>query len=91
MNIKPVMTNYYEQKTPFSQSENKANSKPNKPNLRKAKMNVSPVITMYYEQKTHLRPLAKQIQFQTKSNPIKPNFKGKKEYENISLAKGKKF
>jgi hypothetical protein len=53
----------------------------NKANLLESQMNVSPVITREYENKSNWtlgenKPNTNPIR--TQSNPIKPNFKGKK-------------
>jgi len=47
------------------QSQNKPNSKPIKPNLRKDKMKLNLYLTKDYENEQCFRPPAKQIQFQT--------------------------
>ncbi len=44
-------TRDYERKCNWTLGENKPNSNPNKPNLRKAKMNVNSFITKYYRKK----------------------------------------
>ena len=78
MNVSPVITRKYENKSNWTLGENKANTKPIKPNtnpikanFRKAKMNVSLVKTRNYnnEQRTMNYELL------LKTNPIKPNFK----------------
>ena len=48
MNIYPYITKDYENKSNWTLGENKPNSNPNKPNLRKAKMNVNSFITKDY-------------------------------------------
>ncbi len=66
MNVNSLITKDYRKKDDFAVQKNKPNSKPIKPNLRKAKMNVNSLITKDYENKPRLRTLGKQ----TQSNPI---------------------
>jgi len=87
MNITFYLTNCYEQKHPFPCLQNKANSNPIKPNLRKAKMNLSSVKTKDYRNELPLRPPVEQ----TQSNPIQTQFrtcrqKKKSQPENTQLA-----
>ena len=48
MNVTPYNTTYYENISNWTLGENKPNSNPIKPNLRKAKMNVSLTLTKDY-------------------------------------------
>jgi len=73
MNVNKVITKDYENKTLGGSGKNKANSKPNKANLLKAKMNVTKVLTKDYEKMSNWalfenKPNIKPIQTQT--NPI---------------------
>ncbi len=100
MNVNTYNTTEYENICNWTLGQNKANSNPIKPNLRKAKMNVNPLITKDYRKKddfvvrinkpnfqngqnerklTYNKGLQKKDDFAVpKTNPIKPNFKGKK-------------
>ncbi|MCH8120275.1 MAG: hypothetical protein IIC00_11170 [Planctomycetes bacterium] len=49
--VNPYNTRDYERKRDWTLSENKPNSNPNKPNLRKAKMNINSFITKDYRKK----------------------------------------
>ncbi len=71
MNITSLIRKAYERNDIFAVPENKANSKPIS---ERAKMNVNSVLTKYYnnEQRTMNNERL------CKTNPIKPNFKGKK-------------
>ena len=51
MNVSPYIKTDYEYKSNWTLGENKPNSKPNKANLRKAKMNVNSLITKDYRKK----------------------------------------
>ncbi len=51
MNVTPYNTTDYENKSNWTLGENKPNSNPIKPNLRKAKMNVNSFITKDYRKK----------------------------------------
>jgi len=51
MNVNPYNTTEYENKSNWTIGENKPNSNPNKPNLRKAKMNVNLTLTKSYRKK----------------------------------------
>ncbi len=51
MNLNPYNTMDYENKSNWTLGENKPNSNPNKPNLRKAKMNINSIITKDYRKK----------------------------------------
>jgi hypothetical protein len=48
MNANLYNTTDYERKRNWTLGENKPNSNPNKPNLRKAKMNINSIITKDY-------------------------------------------
>ena len=89
MNVNEVLTKDYENKTLSGSGKNKANTKPNKPNLRKPKMNVNKVLTKDYANKT----LSGSGKNKANTNPIKANFRKAamfvttfqaKGYENIS-------
>ncbi len=64
MSINQYNTKAYENKSDWTLSENKPNSNPNKPNLRKAKMNVNLTLTKDYRKKDD---------FEVRIN--KPNFR----------------
>jgi len=51
MNANPYNTKDYERKSDWTLGENKPNSNPIKPNLRKAKMNINSIITKGYRKK----------------------------------------
>ncbi len=51
MNVSPVNTREYENKSNWTLGENKPNSNPIKPNFRKAQMNVNSLITKDYRKK----------------------------------------
>jgi len=51
MNLNLYNTTDYERKRNWTLGENKANSNPNKPNLKRAKMNVKSLITKDYRKK----------------------------------------
>ncbi len=51
MNVNPYNTTDYENKCNWTLGESKPNSKPIKPNLRKAKMNANSLITKDYRKK----------------------------------------
>ncbi len=48
MNVNPYITTDYENKSNWTLGQNKPNSNPIKPNLRKAKMNVNLTLTKVY-------------------------------------------
>ena len=56
MNVNIYNTTDYENKSNWTLGENKPNSNPNKPNLRKAKMNVNLYVIEDYENETTLMP-----------------------------------
>jgi hypothetical protein len=49
MNVSPVITREYENKSNWTLGENKANTKPIKPNLLDAQMNINLYVTKDYE------------------------------------------
>ncbi len=51
MNLSILSKTDYENKSNWTLGENKPNSNPNKPNLRKAKMNINSIITRDYRKK----------------------------------------
>jgi hypothetical protein len=55
MNVSPVITREYKNKSNWKLGENKPNTNPIKPNFRKAKMNVTSILTKDYENETTLR------------------------------------
>ena len=61
--VNPYNTTEYERRRDWTLGENKPNSNPIKPNLRKAQMNRSYVKTTNYEQKTMNYANNKQTQF----------------------------
>jgi len=75
MNVNKVLTRNYEKKTLSGSGKNKANSKPNKANLRKAKMNVSFYSTKDYENISNcslFENKANSNPIQTQTKPISP-------------------
>ncbi len=77
MNVSPVLTTNYENKSNWTLGENKPNSNPNKPNLRKAKMNVNSTLTKDYRKKDD---------FSVRIN--KPNFRNAQNECNLKYNKG---
>ena len=71
MNLKFCKQKAYENKSNWTLGQNKPNSNPIKPNLRKAKMNVSSLITKDYRKKDNFAVQKNK----PNSNPIKANFK----------------
>jgi len=51
MNVKSYNTTDYENIANWTLGENKPNSNPNKPNLKRAKMNINSIITKDYRKK----------------------------------------
>jgi len=51
MNVSPVITREYKNKSNCKLGENKANTNPNKANLLDAQMNVTSILTKDYEEK----------------------------------------
>ena len=69
MNVTSFYTVDYENIADWTLGENKPNSKPIKPNLRKARMDVNLAITRNYNNEQ--RTMNNELLFKT--NPIKPN------------------
>ena len=70
MNVNLYNTTDYERKRDWTLGENKPNSNPNKPNLRRARMNINSFITKDYRKKDDFAvPKNKPY-----SNPIPSNF-----------------
>jgi len=51
MNVNPYNTTDYENKSNWTLGQNKPNSNPNKPNLKRVKMNINSIITKDYRKK----------------------------------------
>jgi len=80
MNVSPVSTMDYEKKTPGESGKNKPKTNPKQtqtnPIYEKRKMNVNKVLTKNYE---NIAINIEDPAFRERNtNPIKPNFKGKK-------------
>jgi hypothetical protein len=71
MNVSPVITREYKNKSNWTLGENKANSNPIKANLLDAQMNISSVLTKYYRKKDDFAVQKNK----PNSNPIKANTK----------------
>jgi len=84
MNVNPYITMHYENISDWTLGENKPNSNPIKPNLRKAKMNVKSFITKDYRKNDDFavrknKPNSNPISSKAKMNA---NAFSKKDYEN---------
>ncbi|HUU15847.1 MAG TPA: hypothetical protein VMW72_01750 [Sedimentisphaerales bacterium] len=77
MNVNPYNTKDYENISDWTLGENKPNSNPIKPNLRKAKMNVNSLITKDYR---------KNDVFVVRIN--KPNFRNGQNERKVTYNKG---
>jgi len=77
MNVKYYSTKAYENKSNWTLGQNKPNSNPNKPNLRKSKMNVSLTLTKDYRKKDD---------FLVRIN--KPNLRNGQNKRNLNYNKG---
>ncbi len=71
MNVNPYNTRNYERKRNWTLGENKPNSNPNKPNLRKAKMNVNLTLTKDYRKKDDFIVRINKPNFQNAKNERK--------------------
>ncbi|MFC1739808.1 peptide chain release factor N(5)-glutamine methyltransferase [Planctomycetota bacterium] len=71
MNLNNVLTRNYVKWTLGEREKNEAKTKPNKANLKKAKMSLTLYITRAYENKWRFQT----IESKPNSKPIKPNFK----------------
>jgi len=74
MNVNPYNTTDYERKRDWTLGENKPNSNPNKPNLRKAQMNINLTLTKDYRKNDDFvvrinKPNSNPIQTQSKPVP----------------------
>ncbi len=92
MNANLYNTTDYEGKRDWTPGENKPNSNPNKPNLRKAKMNVNLTLTKDYRKKDDFavrknKPNSNPISVKPKMNA---NAFSQKDYENITAFRPQK-
>ena len=62
MNVNKVLRKDYEKRTLGERGKKQSQTKPNKANLKKAKMNVTSILTKGYENKTPIRAPKKQSQ-----------------------------
>ncbi len=71
MNLNFYSTMDYENKSDWTIGENKPNSNPNKPNLRKAKMNIKSIIAKDYRKKDDFKVRINKPNFQNAKNERK--------------------
>ena len=70
MNVSPVTTKDYENKTLGEHGKKQSQTNPNKAKFKKAKMNVTSILTVGYENKSPIRAPKKQSQTSKRQKPM---------------------